>query len=202
MIITCLGDSLTEGDYGVFGKSGIPNRKPENYPYFLGQLLECEVRNFGKCGYRASDYLHFYQDGHVSAKGSSIILLMLGTNGGVHPKDDNSPENSALRALINACRADVPEATIVLCTPPHATENPFYSNCGYALQVRDAVEYVRVLAEKENLPLIDVASCPDFTAESEAVMQPNDGLHFGLEGYRVLAMFIAEGLKGLGLLHT
>ena len=27
--ICCLGDSLTEGDYGIFGKSGIANVQPE-----------------------------------------------------------------------------------------------------------------------------------------------------------------------------
>ncbi len=199
MIITCLGDSLTEGDYGVFGKSGIPNIKNENYPFFLAEMLGADVRNFGKCGYRASDFLRFYREGGVNVEGSSIILIMLGTNGGVHPTNDDSAENAALRALIAACRTDAPDATIVLCTPPHATENPSYSNCDYAPQVQDAVTYVRTLARKEGCPLIDVATCPAFTTENEAVMQPNDGLHFSLEGYRALAHFIADGLKALGL---
>ncbi len=34
MRICCLGDSLTEGDYGVFGKRGIANVHAENYPFF------------------------------------------------------------------------------------------------------------------------------------------------------------------------
>ena len=49
-VICCLGDSLTEGDYGIFGKSGIANVQPENYPYFLSKITGWEVRNFGKCG--------------------------------------------------------------------------------------------------------------------------------------------------------
>ena len=49
MKICCLGDSLTEGDYGVKGKSGIANVKKENYPYFLAQSTGWEVKNFGFC---------------------------------------------------------------------------------------------------------------------------------------------------------
>ena len=38
--ICCLGDSLTEGDYGIFGKSGIANVKTDNYPCFWRKSQE------------------------------------------------------------------------------------------------------------------------------------------------------------------
>ena len=46
--VVCLGDSLTEGDYGIFGRSGIANIQPKGYPWFLEKLTGWEVRNFGK----------------------------------------------------------------------------------------------------------------------------------------------------------
>ena len=74
------------------------------------------------------------------------------------------------------------------------TVDPAWSNCGYALQVEKAVAFVRALAEETATALIETALCPDFTAENEAVMQPNDGLHFGRTGYETLAKFIADAL--------
>ena len=38
MKIACIGDSLTEGDYGVSGKVGIANVHKENYPSFLAKM--------------------------------------------------------------------------------------------------------------------------------------------------------------------
>ncbi len=194
MIIACLGDSLTEGDYGVFGKRGIANVQPEGYPYFLSGLLGAEVRNFGKCGRRASNYLEYYKSGSVKLDGADLIIIMLGTNGGNDVNSDTL-DNRCYKALIESCRTDAPNARIVLCTPPHVTSNPKYSNCGYADRVAMAVKFVRALAAELELDLIDVAKCPYFTEETEDIMQPNDGLHFGRAGYEAMAKFIAEELK-------
>lgn len=192
-IICCLGDSLTEGDYGIYGKSGIANVQPEGYPYFLSKLTGCEVRNFGKCGYTATSYLRHYKEGYVNLKGADAVIIMLGSNGGNDPQV-NTPGNDDFRALLQLCRRDAPRAKLYLCTPPHATENPAWSNCGYAPQVKKAAEFVRVLAKETGATLIETALCPEFTAENETVYQPNDGLHFGRAGYEVLAKFIADRL--------
>lgn len=192
--IYCLGDSLTEGDYGIPGKSGIANVQPENYPYFLSQLLpEARVHNLGKCGYTATSYLRFYQQGNVNVRDADVIIIMLGTNGGLDPIA-NTEGNRDFRALLRLCRHDAPQARLILCTPPHATRNPACSNWGYANQVEKAVAFVRQLAGEAGTELIDTARCPDFTPENEAEMQPNDGLHFGRKGYETLAKFIAARL--------
>ncbi len=194
MTIVCLGDSLTEGDYGVPGKRGIANVQKENYPYFLGKYLQAEVRNFGKCGYRSSRYLQYYREGNVDLSHADVIVIMLGTNGG-QSKTEETPDNLGYRSLIKACQADAPKAAIVLCTPPHTTSDPAYSNFGYAEQVAEAARFVRKVAKEMDIPWIDVAKCPYFTAETEHIMQPNDGLHFGKEGYQMLAKYIGDGLK-------
>jgi len=189
MIISCLGDSITEGDYGVFGKRGIANVHSENYPYFLSQLAACEVRNFGKCGYRSSTLLNYYKEGNVDVTNSDIILIMLGANGGNTAKE-NTPDNDAYRELISLCKKDAPNAKIYLLTPTHVTENPEFSNCGYINNIINGASFTRLLANEEKLPLIDTLLIPEFTAENEKIYQANDGLHFIEAGYRVLARYI------------
>ena len=192
-IICCLGDSLTEGDYGIFGMSGTANIQPESYPYFLEKITGCEVQNFGKSGYTATSYLAHYKAGNVDLSGADKVIIMLGTNGGLDPVHEVQG-NADFRELVALCRRDAPEATIYLCTPPHVTVNPLWSNCGYRPQVEKAVAFVRGLAEELDLPVIETALCPDFTDENEGIMQPNDGLHFGRVGYEVLAKFVANSL--------
>ena len=54
---------------------------------------------------------------------------------------------------------------------------------------------MRGFAQEEGVAMIDLAERSEFTEETEAVMQPNDGLHFGEEGYKTLAAIIADELK-------
>lgn len=49
MIVSCIADSLTEGNNGVNSKRGIANIHRENYPYYLKKLTGAEVYNSGKC---------------------------------------------------------------------------------------------------------------------------------------------------------
>lgn len=193
-LICCIGDSLTEGDYGVFGKSGIANVQPGNYPLFLGQIAGMETRNFGKCGWRATDLLKWYQEGGFHVDGADYIVLLIGTNGG-HSATKDTPDNIAYEELIRLLEQEAPEAKIFLCTPPHVTVNPAMSNCGYAPQVAEAAAFVRALAGRKGLSLIDLAADDTFNDDNEDVMQPNDGLHFSETGYRALASLIWNGIK-------
>ena len=195
MRIVCIGDSLTEGDYGISGKRGIANVHSRNYPFFLSLLTGAETVNCGKCGYRSVNMLEYYKNGNIPVKGADIIIVILGSNGGQSAKGD-SPDNDAYAELIGLLREDAPEARIVLCTPPHVTVDPAMSNCGYAPQVKEAVGFVRRFAAEEELELIDLAACPLFTDATEKITQPNDGIHFTETGYLILAGFIARKLFG------
>lgn len=194
--VVCIGDSLTEGDYGVFGKSGIANVQEKNYPYYLGKLLGTEVVNCGKCGFTATSYLEYYKSGAVCADGADLVIVMLGTNGGLDGEKD-VPGNRDYDSLIKLIKVDADGARIVLCTPPHTTVNPDMSNCGYAPQAEKAARYVRRYAEENKLDCIEVAECGMFSDENEPVMQPNDGLHFSEVGYGVMAVYIKDELKRL-----
>lgn len=196
MIICCIGDSLTEGDYGIPGVKGVANVHKENYPYFLAQRTGCEVRNYGKCGWRSTTMLSWYRTGEMRVADSDIIILMLGTNGGQSAAGD-STENAAYLELVACLRRDAPQARLYLCTPPHVTVNPAMINVGFADQVAEAVGFVRRIAPTLGLPVIDLAAAPQFTDETEHIMQPNDGLHFTETGYRTMAGIIAEAI-GVG----
>lgn len=196
MNICCIGDSLTEGDYGVYGKSGIANVHSENYPMFLAEYLGVRTQNSGKCGYTSTSYLKYYNDDNTDVSDADIIVVMLGTNGGfdAHAQTEG---NRDFFTLLELLRRDAPKARIAVCTPPHVTKNPEYSGCGCAEKVEKAVEFIRKAAAEHSLAMIDTAQCGAFTAENESIMQPNDGVHFGKEGYRALAKFIGDGLKAL-----
>lgn len=196
MIISCIGDSITAGDYGVFGKSGIANVHKENYPYFLAQNTGWEVRCYGYCGCTPSGVLARYQAGEIDVKGSDYILLMLGANGGLSGTD-NTHENDCYRELIAMCKNGAPNAQIILLTPTHVTENPSFSNCGYIGNVVSGAAFTRLLSAETNLPLIETAEVPEFTPENEHIYQANDGLHFVEAGYKVLAKYIETELKKL-----
>lgn len=199
MIIACIGDSLTEGDYGVLGKRGIANVKEENYPYFLEKLSGCVTLNYGKCGYTATSYLKHYLAGNANVKNADVVLVMLGSNGG-HSSTEETEGNLNFQKLLDEIGKDAENAQVVLITPPHVTENPEFSNCGYKKQVDEAVLFVRRLAQERGLPLIEGALIDEFNEQTEHLYQSNDGLHFNRDGYEIMAKYIFEGLKKLQIL--
>ena len=88
--IVCIGDSLTEGDYGIFGKKGIKNVNEKNYPYYLAKLLpDTEILNCGVCGITPSKYLEHYKKGKTDVSGADYVIIMLGTNGGLDDKEES-----------------------------------------------------------------------------------------------------------------
>ncbi len=199
MKIFCLGDSLTEGDYGVLGKRGIKNVQKENYPYYLSLSTGAETVNLGHCGATATTYLKFYRENGHSVAGADLILVMLGTNGGFSVEKDTDC-NRDFYTLMDICKTEAPDAKIVLLTPPYCTSDPAYSNAGYIENAVEGGKFVKRTAKDLGLLCIDMLACPDFGEGKESVMQPNDGLHFTKEGYFALARYIEANLKKLKLL--
>ena len=193
-VISCIGDSLTEGDYGIFGKSGIANVQKEGYPYFLEKLSGCEVRNFGHSGFRSVDILPTFDSGETDVANSDVIVIILGTNGG-QTAEGNSDNDKAYNEIIDRCQKAAPLAKIFLATPPHCTTNPKWSNCGYINNVISAASFVRKTAKERKFQLIDLLANNTFNENNEEIMQPNDGLHFGKVGYECLANIIYDAIK-------
>lgn len=188
--IACIGDSLTEGDYG--GQPGVANVHKENSPLFLGVYLDCKTRNFGKCGCTAVSMLSCCRSGAVKLAGADLVVIMLGTNAGL-------PETQmdAYRELIRWMQESVPGVPILLCIPPYATTTESKVNYGYAPNVESAASGVPILAAEFGLPVIDVYGESGFGPVNEDVNQPGDGLHFRTLGYSRLAVFIGDKIKAL-----
>ena len=193
MKIFCLGDSLTEGDYGVLGKRGIKNVQKENYPYFLEQMTGHEVVNLGKCGATGTSYLHFFLNHAHSVAGGDLILVMLGTNGGFSADADTDCNRDYL-TLLDILKEQAPGARLVLLTPPYCTSDKAYSNAGFIGNALEGGRFVKKVARERGLDCIDMLTCPDFGEGKESRMQPNDGLHFTKDGYFALASFVAKKL--------
>ncbi len=124
---------------------------------------------------------------------------MLGTNGGLNANEETQG-NADFKALLSLVHSDAPNAKIVLITPPHVTENPEYSNCGYINNALNAQQFVKKLSVELDLPLIDLGEFEEFNQENEKIYQSNDGLHFNEKGYKVMADFIFNELKKLNLI--
>ncbi len=189
--ITCIGDSLTEGDIGK--TPGVANIIFRNYPYFLSKTLGCPVHNMGQCGITSVGTRDKYRQGGMDISTSDVILVMLGTNAGLK----SSPgQYDAYRELVALLEKDRKEgAMIVLVTPPHASAiKPQVSDVTLR-GLKEAAETVRAFAKANGYPLIDTQDSGPITEDMENIYQPNDGLHFSEAGYHALADYVAEQLR-------
>jgi len=85
--VLCIGDSLTAGAYYAGDSNGAAIA--QNYPYYLGRMLNCRTVNAGRSGYSASDWYNEYINDYTYADYDTIIIW-LGTNYGCTemPTDD------------------------------------------------------------------------------------------------------------------
>ena len=194
MRVLCIGDSLTEGDYGIRNTRCVPNVHKMNYPYFLSLTTGCETTNFGYCGYTSSLLLDVYKKENMSSKGYDIAIIILGTNGGLGNDEQGNKDYDELVKLV---LKQNPSIKLYICTCPHVTENSSFSNCGYIDRTKPANEFIRTYVKENNYNLIDLDQCPYFTEQTEFVMQPHDGLHFCEIGYYALAKFIRDNIPEL-----
>ena len=187
--IACIGDSLTEGDYGS-ATAGVANRQFLNYPYYLAKALGCQTVNFGLCGRNSQNYYTDHYP-HADISDCDVILVMLGTNQGL-----GGDYGTYYDKLIDKIGEDMKKgAIIILITPPSATTDRSKVNYGYAGNVESAYSFVTNYAQTNNLPMIDAFTYSPIQPEMENVYQSNDGLHMVREGYEAFAGFIADELK-------
>ena len=121
-VIACIGDSLTEGDYGVVAMAGIANVQEKNYPHFLKELSGCKVKNHGHCGFTSVMILDLFKNSTIKVDDADIIVVVLGTNGG-QSEEGNSENDLAYKEIIRLCREQSPKAKIFICTPPRPTQD-------------------------------------------------------------------------------
>ena len=204
--ILCIGDSLTEGDYGS-DTVGTKNVKAENYPFFLSKFLGCTVINKGKCGITATGYWNELSK-TIDYSEVTTIIIMLGTNAvltdtletDTNITDNQTYEDYADTQTGNYCKIieyaleqTQGKAQIVLCTPPHVgTKRQSNRNNAY-----NSNEVIKKIGMKYHVPVFDVLYEGGFSDYNQDIMQPIDNLHFGLLGYKKLATFIGSKLKSV-----
>lgn len=187
--IACIGDSLTEGDYGS-ATAGKANRQFLNYPYYLAKAMGCQTVNYGLCGRTAQNYYTDHYP-HADISDCDVILVMLGTNGGLW-----GDLATYYDKLIKRIAEDKKEgAIIILITPPSATTNTSKVNYGYAGNVTSAHDFITDYAPKNDLIMIDAFTYSPIQPEMEDLYQANDGLHMVQAGYQAFGEFIADELK-------
>ncbi|MCQ2385435.1 MAG: glycoside hydrolase family 127 protein, partial [Clostridia bacterium] len=186
--VLCVGDSLTEGDFGEVRGVGVTY--PQNYPLFLSRMLDVKTVNAGKCGYTAKQIKEWYEQGGFSLDNADFVLLMLGTNGGLSMNGDDS-QLTAYQDIARTFARKAGKENVVLLTPPNATSVPGKVNFGCLPNVENAANEIRRFAAEEGFHLIDLLKDTRLTPANEDKYQPGDGLHFVALGYYVMAERIA-----------
>ena len=194
--IVCIGDSLTEGDYGS-NPAGTMNVHAENYPYFLAEITGANVKNAGRCGYSAELYYNNQLSKVALSEETDLVLIMLGTNNGLTDTidADTSASHYASYAktqtgyyarIIETCMEKTNgRAQIILMTPPVTTQRNRTS-------LETTVSVIKKFGEKYGLPVIDNYYACGITYENIGKYMPIDELHCGYTGYKLLANYIAS----------
>lgn len=200
--IVCIGDSLTEGDLGADPYASAQNITPYNYPYWMCRYLDCIVTNKGKSGYTTIQaWENVVQN--IDFTGVNTIIIMLGSNGGLTDTiDTDCPDNTPYTQYANTNTGDyckiieytmeqAPNTQIILCTPPHISK----IRGNKRTTTIQAAAVVRKIADRYELPLIDMMLRAGFNDWNESIYQPVDGLHFSVDGYKHMGTFIGSQVK-------
>lgn len=202
--VICIGDSLTEGDYGS-EPEGTANLKAETYPYFLNKYFGVSVTNAGVCGFTATSYFN-YTLGSQDFSDKDIAIIMLGTNGaGMSDTLDADTAASHYTGYANTDTGNYckiieyiieqnPDVKILLCTCPYVDAT---RRSSYAAAVANSNVVIPKIADKYNLPVLDVNNELGVNDENTRIMQPIDGLHGGVKFYERLATYIGGRLMAL-----
>lgn len=190
----CIGDSLTEGDYGS-NPQGTANVKSENYPYFLSKITGWQTVNKGFCGINTTNFW-LNKVKNIDFTGIDIIFILLGTNGGltdtlssdVVGSDYNNYANTHTGSyckIIEYIKEQKPTAQICLINIPQV-------GIVSKEQLVTTNKVITQIANKYTLPLVDIYNCSKMNFDNGTIYRPIDDLHFGKLGYLTLAGEIEE----------
>lgn len=186
--VACVGDSITEG-YGLAWQSKTA------YPVVLNSLLGpgYSVMNLGRSATtlrKKGDFSYwsckeFYD---VFVYQPDIIIIQLGTN---DTKTQNWNANSFAedyQALIDTFKTIKSNPSIYVCLPVPVFHTKWTIND--SVMTAGVIPIIKKLAEKNNLPVIDLHS--KMSGQGEYFF---DGIHPNEKGARIMAEVIAKYLK-------
>ena len=196
--VAIVGDSITEG-------YGLSNQSRNAYPVMVDSILgsNYSVLNFGRSSTTVQKkgdvpYWNCSEFNNVFAYKPDIIVIKLGTND-VRPRMDGKPGTNwndvdfskDYQALIDTFKTINTKPKIFLCLPTPIYENIFNWNDGDSSLRASVDPAIKILAEVNNLPLIDL-----YTQMSNQPENFLDGIHPNEKGSRIMAEFIAKSIKG------
>lgn len=189
--ICCIGDSLTEGEYGSDSETQESIGIHEGYPYFLSRMLYCQTENLGYGGQTAKTWWELkeskFTPEQLDFNRYDSFIIFLGTNGGVEGNPDPTEDSQMgyYCKIIDKCRTEAPGKPIFLVGFP-------WSVTRTSQKVLD----LQRLATAENLPILDLRLSKILTYENRLVNQPFDkALHYGRLGYLRFASEISRCIR-------
>ena len=189
--ILCFGDSLTDGLYAVRPAHGLIQ---QNYPYYLGRMLNTDVTNKGKNGSYPSECLSVIYP-TVTITDYNTIIIWLGTNGGLKIADSASglsnvsPEAQYLKykELIETIQTSNTDCKIFIGKVFRTGEINSSATPGTVSETNAAIEQ---LATDYGIQIIDFS---DLTPGSHQELHVNTSdTHFGKAGNIFIANRICK----------
>ena len=202
--ILCIGDSLTQGDYGS-KPAGTINIKSENYPFYLNKYLNkfvtTNVINAGRCGFTSTTYWESKVK-TIDFTDVKTIVIMLGTNGYLTDTietdtailSEQTYENYANTNTGNYCKIieyclerTSNLSQIILVTPPKTSQRD-------KVKMELTVDVIKKIGKKYSLKVLDGYNEFGISPFNFSVMLPIDELHCGKIAYKKIGTFIGSNL--------
>ena len=202
--ILCIGDSLTQGDYGS-NPAGTINIKSENYPFYLNKYINkfvtTNVINAGKCGYTSTTYWESKVK-TIDFTNVKTIVIMLGTNGYLTDTVETDTnilsgqtyENYANTNTGNYCKIieyclerTSNLAQIILVTPPKTSQRD-------KVKMELTVDVIKKIGKKYSLKVLDGYNEFGISPTNFSTMLPIDGLHGGKLAYKKIGTYIGSNI--------
>lgn len=198
--VLCMGDSLTAG------LDGNNTKLLHNYPFYMREfcIKNCVIDNKGVSGSTTRTYWNNNMSSLTLDNTIDYVLMMWGTNGDlmsntlatdVEPYDDyhdyaDTGVGDYCKIIEYVLENTQNSAQIVLLTPPY-NGNTSINDRVYAAQ-----SVVKAIAERYNLPVIDMFKCGIGKFNYQTFM-PIDGVHFSENGYRWIGTYIGSCLESV-----
>ncbi|MCQ2772202.1 MAG: SGNH/GDSL hydrolase family protein, partial [Bacilli bacterium] len=184
------------------------NWPSQAYPTYINDYLpegsKAEVIN---CGHNGASFKNFgqYNPSYYECseytkslqKKPDVITILLGTNDATNWSNEGPTFEEDYRGLIDIYKEKFGEdQKFILMTSPYCN---IPNNFGIPNDIiRDNVNPIqREIAEDLELPLIDLREIfEEYEGGTEALLRPNDGVHFSVTAAKLVAELIVDALKG------
>lgn len=213
--VTCLGDSITQGDSGEGGL--IPSYVPR-----MQKWLQTVPTNAGVCGALITDT----KDGHAKAfvnrldpiQNQDVVTIFGGINdfqwnAPLGKMSDSADTTStffgALKHIVVTLSKQNPKAKLMFITPMKTTKFQYHTfdddgnlmkNANGNTQL-DFVNAIKQVADYYSIPVLDMYSCSNYSPYIPSQVGHDnftaDGLHPTAHGYERIAQTIAKAINEL-----